>query len=67
MPFFLFIFSRLVAYPIRQAVQSMGFTAVSRFITHSIPTSWLGSALDLLSDLLNPMEEGFYFGRIFSS
>jgi hypothetical protein len=26
MPFYLFIFSRLVAYPIRQAVQSIGST-----------------------------------------
>ena len=27
MPFYLFVFSRLVAYPIRQAVQSMGSTS----------------------------------------
>ena len=28
MPFYLLIFSRLVAYPIRQAVQSMGSTSL---------------------------------------
>ena len=32
MPFYLFIFSRLVAYPIRQAVQSIGSTANSLFL-----------------------------------
>ena len=33
MPFYLFIFSRLVAYPIRQAVQSIGSTASLHMIS----------------------------------